>query len=191
MSSDLAMSNDPYDHFIQQQKYQQNLITMDKSSKFSKKVNKLKALMESAKVNMMNGAMMGFMVGGLFGLILGVYSAFQTRRFAAIPISVLASGGSFGFILGCGSVLRSDTLISQQERLMSNCNSQTQLEEEEWLQVYEFNENAKNNSSLYFWSRRPIEKRRELLELVTKILSRHLFIHFLKCLMLFWDDAIN
>jgi hypothetical protein len=150
MSSDLAMSNDPYDHFIQQQKYQQNLITMDKSSKFSKKVNKLKALMESAKVNMMNGAMMGFMVGGLFGLILGVYSAFQTRRFAAIPISVLASGGSFGFILGCGSVLRSDTLISQQERLMSNCNSQTQLEEEEWLQVYEFNENAKNNSSLYF-----------------------------------------
>lgn len=123
---------------------------MDKSSKFSKKVNKLKASMESAKVNMLNGAMMGFMVGGLFGLIIGVWSAVQTRRFAAIPISVLASGGSFGFILGCGSVLRSDTLISQEERLMNNCNRQVQLEEEEWLKVYNFNQSAKKDSSLYF-----------------------------------------
>lgn len=134
-SSDSSLSNDPYDHFVQQEKYQQNLIEMDKSSKFSKKVNKLKASMEAAKVNMLNGAMMGFMVGGLFGLIIGVWSAVQTRRLAAIPISVLASGGSFGFILGCGSVLRSDTLLSQQERLMNNCNNQPQLEEEEWLKV--------------------------------------------------------
>ena len=122
---------------------------MDKSSKFSKKVNKVKASMASAKVNMLNGAMMGFMVGGLFGLIVGVYSAFQTRRLIAIPMSVLVSGGSFGFILGCGSVLRSDTLISQQERLMNNHNNTTQLEEEGWLQVYKFNQNAKTNASLY------------------------------------------
>ena len=84
---------------------------MDKSSKFSKKVNKLKIALSNAKVNMLNGAMMGFMVGGLFGLVIGIYSAFQTRRFIAIPMSVLVSGGSFGFILGCGSVLRSDTLL--------------------------------------------------------------------------------
>jgi len=84
---------------------------MDKSSKFSKKVNKLKASMSSAKANMLNGAMMGFMVGGLFGLVVGIYSAFQTRRLIAIPMSVLVSGGSFGFILGCGSVLRSDTIV--------------------------------------------------------------------------------
>ena len=99
----------------------QNLIEMDKSSKFSKKVNKLKLTMDAAKNNMMNGAMMGFMVGGLFGLIIGIWSAVQTRRLAAIPISVLASGGSFGFILGCGSVLRSDTMLSQEERLMKKC----------------------------------------------------------------------
>jgi hypothetical protein len=70
--------------------------------------------MVAAKSNMLNGAMMGFMVGGLFGLVVGIYSAIQTRRLIAIPMSVIVSGGSFGFILGCGSVLRSDTIISQQ-----------------------------------------------------------------------------
>jgi hypothetical protein len=69
--------------------------------------------MISAKVNMLNGAMMGFMIGGLFGLVIGVYSAFQTRRLIAIPMSVLVSGGSFGFILGCGSVLRNDDSMKQ------------------------------------------------------------------------------
>ncbi len=102
---------------------------MDKSSKFSKKVKKFQTALSSAKMNMLNGAMMGFMVGGLFGLVVGVYSAFQTRRFIAIPMSVLVSGGSFGFIMGCGSVLRSDTLISQQERLMK-ANSAAQLDED-------------------------------------------------------------
>jgi hypothetical protein len=54
----------------------------------------------------MNGAMMGFMVGGLFGFAVGLYSAVQSRRFIVIPISVLVSGCSFGFILGCGSLIR-------------------------------------------------------------------------------------
>jgi len=55
---------------------------------------------------MLNGAMMGFMVGGLFGLAIGIYSAFQTRRLITIPMSILVSGTSFGFIIGCGSVIR-------------------------------------------------------------------------------------
>lgn len=118
-TSDLSFSNDPYERFIQQDKYQHNLIEMDKSSKFSKKVNKMKHAISSAKVNMLNGAMMGFMVGGLFGLVVGIYSAIQTRRLIAIPMSVIVSGGSFAFILGCGSVLRSDTLVSQSNRLLN------------------------------------------------------------------------
>lgn len=122
---------------------------MDKSSKFSKKVKKLQEAASSAKLNMLNGAMMGFMVGGLFGLVVGVYSAFQTRRFIAIPMSVLVSGGSFGFIMGCGSVLRSDTLVARQEELM-NTNYPGQLNEEEWMGVYEFNQKAKLNANLYF-----------------------------------------
>lgn len=66
--------------------------------------------MIAAKSNMWNGALMGFMVGGLFGLVVGCYAAFQSRRLISIPVSVILSGGSFGFILGCGSVIRSDTL---------------------------------------------------------------------------------
>ncbi len=54
--------------------------------------------------------MMGFMVGGLFGLVIGLYSAYQSRRLLAIPMSVIISGGSFGFIMGCGSIIRNDTI---------------------------------------------------------------------------------
>lgn len=101
---------DPYGHFLEQEKYQQNLIEIDKSSKFSRKIHKLKHGLAAAKVNMLNGAMMGFMVGGLFGLVIGIYSAFQTRRLVVIPMSVLVSGASFGFILGCGSMIRNDSI---------------------------------------------------------------------------------
>ena len=55
--------------------------------------------MEGARANMLQGAMMGLMVGGLFGFAVGCYSAIQTRRFMAIPISTIVSGVSFGFIL--------------------------------------------------------------------------------------------
>lgn len=95
---------------------------MDKSSKFNKKINKFKHAMVAAKSNMLNGAMMGFMVGGLFGLVIGLYSAIQTRRFIAIPMSVLVSGGSFGFIMGCGSVVRSDTLLQNRDRITNQNN---------------------------------------------------------------------
>jgi hypothetical protein len=55
---------------------------------------------------MFNGFIMGFMIGGLFGGVIGIYSAFQTKRLITIPMSVLISGISFGFILGCGAVIR-------------------------------------------------------------------------------------
>lgn len=54
---------------------------------------------------------MGGMVGGMFGLIVGVYSAVQTRRLLSIPISVIISGGTFGFIMGCGSLIRNDDKV--------------------------------------------------------------------------------
>jgi hypothetical protein len=110
-SLDFSKINDPYERFLAQDKYQNNLIYVDKSTKFSKKFNKFKNAMIAAKSNMINGAMMGFMVGGLFGFVVGCYSAFQTKRLLTIPLSVIISGGSFGFILGCGSVIRSDTII--------------------------------------------------------------------------------
>lgn len=55
--------------------------------------------------------MVGAMVGGMFGFLMGVWSAIQTRRLMAIPLSVIVSGGTFGFIMGCGSMVRSDSNI--------------------------------------------------------------------------------
>lgn len=109
-ANDFKLAHDPYEKFLEQEKFSKNLIPFDNSTKFAKKINKFKASLWNARNNAMQGAMMGFMVGGLFGLCIGVYSAIQTRRFMAIPISALVSGCSFGFILGCGSMIRADEL---------------------------------------------------------------------------------
>ncbi len=63
---------------------------------------------------MFNGFIMGFMIGGLFGGVIGIYSAFQTKRLITIPMSVLISGISFGFILGCGAVIRNQETNEQE-----------------------------------------------------------------------------
>ena len=106
LSNDISLAHDPYEKMLTQEKYSKNLVGFDSSSKFAKKWNRFKAKMEGAKDNMIQGAIMGFMVGGLFGFAVGCYSALQTRRFMAIPISTVVSGASFSFILGCGSMIR-------------------------------------------------------------------------------------
>jgi hypothetical protein len=75
------------------------------------------------------------MVGGLFGLVVGCYVAITTRRFMAIPLSILASGGSFGFILGCGSMIRADSVENHVGE---------GVEEGGWMSVVEFNSRARN-----------------------------------------------
>jgi hypothetical protein len=69
--------------------------------------------------------MMSSMMDGLFGFAIGCYSAVQTRRFMAIPISTLISGCSFGFLLGCGSAIKSDEYMPTSNVL--------QLSEGQWL----------------------------------------------------------
>lgn len=136
LSADFTLAHDPYERFLQQEKYQKNLVAYDNSSKFSKKFNKFKAKLHDARNNMIQGAIMGFLVGGLFGFAVGCYSAIQTRRFLAIPISTLVSGCSFGFILGCGSMIRSAELQTLAQQLESG---ELQLKEAEWLDVQQFN----------------------------------------------------
>lgn len=131
LSADISLAHDPYEIALKQEKFEKNLIPFDNSSKFARKVAKFKGMMQSAKNNAIQGAMMGFMIGGLFGFAIGCYSAVQTRRFMAIPISTLISGCSFGFLLGCGSAIRNDEVLSQP--------NETQLAEGEWLNVYRFN----------------------------------------------------
>jgi len=107
ISTDLSIHFDPYEKFLREEKHKTNLIHQGNSSKLARKFLKLKNWANAAKNNAKQGAMMGFMVGGLFGGAVGLYSAFQTKRFLAIPISIIVSGTSFGFILGCGSLVRS------------------------------------------------------------------------------------
>jgi len=51
---------------------------------------------------------MGGMVGCGFGCVLGCVQAYQTRSLLVIPLTMVASGGSFGFFMGLGMTLRSD-----------------------------------------------------------------------------------
>ena len=132
LSSDISLAHDPYERMLNSQKYSKNLVSFDSSSKFAKKWNKFKAKMDGAKDNMIQGAIMGFMVGGLFGFAIGCYTALQTRRFMAIPISTLVSGGSFSFILGCGSMIRTMEVPEVVEGGIP-------LQEEDWVWAHNFN----------------------------------------------------
>jgi Reactive mitochondrial oxygen species modulator 1 len=53
---------------------------------------------------------MGAIVGGIFGGLTGLYYAITTRSFMYIPMIALTSGGSFGFFMGVGMVMRSEML---------------------------------------------------------------------------------
>jgi hypothetical protein len=60
------------------------------------------------KNNSLAGAKMGFIVGALSGVVLGLMAAFQTKRMLAIPITMLGSACTFSCIMALGSVVRSD-----------------------------------------------------------------------------------
>ncbi len=100
------MTKDPYEEFLLKEKFQKNMLTSNYTSKLGKKWEKLKVRAHGAQMNIINGSIMGFLVGALFGFFVGCVSAFQSRRLISIPLSVLASGSFFGFIMGIGSALR-------------------------------------------------------------------------------------
>lgn len=57
---------------------------------------------------------MGSLVGGGFGLVTGLWAAISYKKLSMIPISVIVSGGSFGFIMACGSMIRNDEFIPEE-----------------------------------------------------------------------------
>lgn len=108
------VEKDEYDIALDRANFRPLLENPEILSARQKKWRRFSQTMIQAKSKAINGAMMGGMVGGMFGLLVGIYSAVQTRRLLSIPISILVSGGTFGFIMGCGSMIRNDSQIPQE-----------------------------------------------------------------------------
>ena len=62
------------------------------------------------------GFMMGGTVGALMGGLSGTYFAFQYRQMSLIPLMALSSGGSFGFFMGVGAIMRSGDMQQKYEK---------------------------------------------------------------------------
>lgn len=52
---------------------------------------------------------MGAMVGSTMGAIFGIWTAMKTRKLVVLPISIISSGGFFGFVMMVGSIVRTDS----------------------------------------------------------------------------------
>ncbi|TNV80912.1 hypothetical protein FGO68_gene11471 [Halteria grandinella] len=76
--------------------------------RFSRKMKRLFGTVGQMQTMFLQGFKMGAVVGGIFGGMTGLYYAFQTRSFMYIPMIMLTSGGSFGFFMGIGNIMRSE-----------------------------------------------------------------------------------
>jgi hypothetical protein len=103
---DTNLSED--DPYAQVAKESSNVLESDaKESSRMKKWRQFKQKLEMTKGTMYQSFLMGAMVGGGFGLVIGIWSAISYRSFLIIPISTITSAASFGFFLACGSLIRS------------------------------------------------------------------------------------
>jgi hypothetical protein len=50
----------------------------------------------------------GFIVGSIFGTLVGAYTAIQYRTFYFLPIAAITTGCSFGFFMGIGMIMRNE-----------------------------------------------------------------------------------
>jgi len=85
----------------------------NKEVELTRMQRKMKRLFGSGKATsnlFITGFQMGFMVGGAFGSILGLWQAIQMRSFLVLPMSVIGSGVSFGFFMGLGMTFRSSDM---------------------------------------------------------------------------------
>lgn len=112
--------------------------TPKKVSAREKKLKQISNKFGEASSQAANGFMMGALVGGSMGAIIGIWTVIKTRKLIVLPISIITSGSFFGFIMMCGSIIRSDdeniylesiaksiTPIGQQIQSLSNPVEQT------------------------------------------------------------------
>ena len=127
--SNLA-EDDPYSQIAQESS--NVLESGKKESARMRKWNQFKQKFQMAKGTMYQSFLMGAMVGGGFGLVIGVWSAITYKSFLIIPISTITSAASFGFFLACGSLIRMQPYASLTPELnMITYNSDTKQIEQD------------------------------------------------------------
>jgi Reactive mitochondrial oxygen species modulator 1 len=81
----------------------------------ARKLKRIFGGISDVKTQFLQGFKMGAIVGGIFGGLTGLYYAITTRSFMYIPMIALTSGGSFGFFMGVGMIMRSEMEPAHQE----------------------------------------------------------------------------
>lgn len=74
----------------------------------ARKMKRIFGAAGQAQTQFITGFKMGAIVGGIFGGLTGLYYAYQTKSLLVIPMIALTSGGSFGFFMGVGMIMRSE-----------------------------------------------------------------------------------
>ena len=77
-------------------------------SYITKKAKRIFGALGDFKTMFIQGFKMGFIVGSIFGGLTGLYYAIQYRTIYYIPMIAITSGGSFGFFMGIGMVMRAE-----------------------------------------------------------------------------------
>ena len=75
-------------------------------TRFERKMKRLFGSGVNTTVMFTQGFMMGSLVGGGIGAAVGTFSAIKYRQISLIPLSMVASGFTFGCLMGIGSFTR-------------------------------------------------------------------------------------
>lgn len=71
-------------------------------------MNRIFGAASEVKTMFFQGFKMGFIVGSIFGGVMGIYYAYVSRSLISIPIAAVATGASFGFFMGIGMIMRTE-----------------------------------------------------------------------------------
>lgn len=85
-------------------------------TRWERKMDRIFGEAKAIRQNFFMGFLMGGCVGGAFGALSGTYFAIQYKQFSLIPLMACTSGGTFGFFMGVGAVMRS---ADQAEKIES------------------------------------------------------------------------
>ncbi|CAD8126634.1 unnamed protein product [Paramecium sonneborni] len=129
----MSGKEDEYEKLLAEQNLKDRLEAPQTETARQRKWRIVKRKFAEVQVYAKQGFIMGSLVGGGFGLVTGLWAAVQYKKLSMIPISVIVSGGSFGFIMACGSMIRNDELIAGEYQQHFKFNNQEVPIQQFWL----------------------------------------------------------